>query len=75
MIVSDPNIKTVGMGGYPDGDGRVTLDACIMNYESNCGSVALLTDIVNSISVARKVMEETPRVMLVGQGAKKFALK
>jgi isoaspartyl peptidase/L-asparaginase-like protein (Ntn-hydrolase superfamily) len=75
VVESDPNIRTVGMGGYPDRDGIVTLDACIMNYESNCGSVAFLTDIVNPISVARKVMEETPHVMLVGQGAKKFALK
>ena len=75
VVESDPNIRTVGMGGYPDRDGTVTLDACIMNYESNCGSVAFLTDIVNPISVARKVMEETPHVMLVGQGAKKFALK
>ena len=40
VVESDPNIRTVGMGGYPDRDGIVTLDACIMNYESNCGSVA-----------------------------------
>ena len=75
VVESDPNIRTVGMGGYPDREGIVTLDACIMDYESNCGSVAFLRDIVNPISVARKVMEETPHVMLVGQGAKKFALK
>ena len=75
VVESDPNIRTVGMGGYPDRDGIVTLDACIMDYESNCGSVAFLRDIVNPISVARKVMEETPHVMLVGQGAKNFALK
>ena len=75
VVESDPNIRTVGMGGYPDREGIVTLDACIMDYESNCGSVAFLRDIVNPISVARKVMEETPHVMLVGQGAKKFRLK
>ena len=75
VVESDPNIRTVGMGGYPDRDGIVTLDACIMDYESNCGSVAFLRDIVNPISVARKVMAETPHVMLVGQGAKNFALK
>ena len=75
VVESDPNIRTVGMGGYPDREGIVTLDACIMDYESNCGSVAFLRDIVNPISVARKVMEETPHVMLVGEGAKKFALK
>ena len=75
VVESDPNIRTVGMGGYPDREGIVTLDACIMDYESNFGSVAFLRDIVNPISVARKVMEETPHVMLVGEGAKKFALK
>ena len=75
VVESDPNIRTVGMGSYPDREGIVTLDACIMDYESNCGSVAFLRDIVNPISVARKVMEETPHVMLVGQGAKNFALK
>ena len=75
VVESDPNIRTVGMGGYPDREGIVTLDACIMDYESNCGSVAFLRDIVNPISVARKVMEETPHVMLVGRGAKNFALK
>ena len=75
VVESDPNIRTVGMGGYPDREGIVTLDACIMDYESNCGSVAFLRDIINPISVARKVMEETPHVMLVGRGAKNFALK
>ena len=75
VVESDPNIRTVGMGGYPDRDGIVTLDACIMDYESNCGSVAFLRDIVNPISVARKVMEETPHVMLVGKKKKNFALK
>jgi N4-(beta-N-acetylglucosaminyl)-L-asparaginase len=75
VVESDPNIRTVGMGGYPDREGIVTLDACIMDYESTCGSVAFLRDIINPISVARKVMEETPHVMLVGQGAKNFALK
>ena len=63
------------MGGYPDRKGIVTLDACIMDYESNCGSVAFLRDIVNPISVARKLMEEIPQVILVGQGAQNFALK
>ncbi|MAJ51653.1 MAG: glycosylasparaginase [Flammeovirgaceae bacterium] len=75
VVEADPNIRTVGIGSYPDRDGIVTLDACIMDYKSNCGSVAFLRDIINPISVARKVMEETPHVMLVGQGAKKFALK
>lgn len=64
----------VGLGGNPDRDGYVTLDACIMDEKYNCGSVAYLQNIKNPISVARKVMELTPHVMLVGDGAKKFAL-
>ena len=71
----DPAITTVGYGGLPDRDGRVTLDACIMDEFSNCGSVAFLEYIKHPISVARKVMELTPHVMIVGEGALKFALE
>ena len=70
----DPKITTVGYGGAPDRDGRVTLDACIMDEFANCGSVACLEHIIHPISVARKVMEKTPHVMLVGDGALQFAL-
>jgi len=70
---SDPEVKSVGFGGYPDREGKVTLDACIMNHKNECGSVAFLQDIEHPISVARKVMEETPHVMLVGKGAYQFA--
>jgi N4-(beta-N-acetylglucosaminyl)-L-asparaginase len=65
----------VGLGGYPDRDGIVTLDASIMDYKSNAGSVAGLEQIKNPISVARKIMETTPHVMLVGNGAQQFALQ
>jgi len=71
---ADPNVNTVGYGGLPDRDGKVTLDACIMDEHSNCGSVAFLEHIMHPISVARMVMEKTPHVMLVGEGALKFAL-
>ncbi|RNI28134.1 glycosylasparaginase [Rufibacter immobilis] len=71
---ADPNVRTVGYGGYPDREGKVTLDACIMDKDSNCGAVAFLQHIKHPISVARKVMEETPHVMLVGQGAYDFAI-
>ncbi|MBL7818945.1 MAG: N(4)-(beta-N-acetylglucosaminyl)-L-asparaginase [Saprospiraceae bacterium] len=64
----------VGLGGNPDRDGRVTLDACIMDEKANCGSVAFLERIKHPISVARKLMETTPHVMLVGEGAQKFAV-
>lgn len=70
---ADPKVRTVGYGGYPDATGVVTLDACIMDENMNCGSVAFLQNIKHPISVARKVMEETPHVMLVGQGALDFA--
>tara|TARA_Y100000114_G_scaffold156637_2_gene184531 strand:+ start:50727 stop:51767 length:1041 start_codon:yes stop_codon:yes gene_type:complete len=71
---ADPDNATVGIGGFPDRDGNVTLDACIMDENDNCGSVAFLQNFKHPISVARKVMEETPHVMLVGEGAKRFAL-
>ena len=65
----------VGLGGYPDRDGIVTLDACVMDEHSNCGAVAGLEDIRHPISVARKVMENTPHVLLVGNGAQQFAVE
>lgn len=70
----DPTESSVGLGGLPDREGRVTLDACIMDEHANCGAVACLEHIVHPISVARKVMEETQHVMLVGEGALQFAL-
>jgi N4-(beta-N-acetylglucosaminyl)-L-asparaginase len=71
---ADPTERSVGYGGRPDRDGRVTLDACIMDELSNIGSVAALEYIKHPISVARAVMEKTPHVMLVGDGALQFAL-
>lgn len=70
----DPAVTSVGYGGLPDRDGNVTLDACIMDHQGNCGSVAFLQHIKTPISVARKVMEESPHIMLVGKGALDFAL-
>lgn len=70
----DPDERSVGLGGRPDRDGNVTLDACIMDEFSNIGSVACLQHIIHPISVARLVMEKTPHTMLVGQGALEFAL-
>lgn len=72
---SDPDNMSVGLGGLPDRDGFVTLDACIMDENNRCGSVAFLQDIENPISVARKVMEKTQHVMLAGEGAKQFAVE
>jgi len=71
---ADPKNQTIGYGGLPDRDGHVTLDACIMDENYNCGSVMCLEHIIHPISVARKVMEKTPHIVLVGEGALQFAL-
>lgn len=75
VMVEEADIKnqSVGKGGLPDRDGNVTLDACIMDKDGNCGSVVYLKNITHAISVARKVMEDTPHVMLAGEGALQFA--
>jgi len=72
---ADMNNHTVGRAGYPDRDGHVTLDACIMDESGNCGAVAAMEYIAHPISVARLVMEKTPHVMLVGEGATQFAVE
>jgi len=72
---SDPENQSVGIGGLPDRDGFVTLDASIMGPDGNAGSVCFLQNIEHPISVARMVMETTPHVMLSGQGAFQFALE
>lgn len=71
---ADPTDVSVGYGGLPDRDGRVTLDACIMDEFANIGAVMALENIMHPISVARMVMERTPHVQLVGDGALQFAL-
>jgi N4-(beta-N-acetylglucosaminyl)-L-asparaginase len=71
---SDETGQSVGKGGLPDRDGHVTLDACVMDQHGNCGSVVYLENIVHDVSVARKVMENTPHVILAGKGAKAFAI-
>lgn len=73
-IEADPKNTSVGIGGYPDRDGFVTLDASIMGPDSNAGSVCFLQHIKHPILVARLVMEKTPHVMLAGDGALRFAL-
>ncbi len=75
-MIEEANEKgqSVGKGGLPDRDGNVTLDACIMDKNGNCGSVVYLQNITHAVSVARKVMEDTPHVMLAGKGAYQFAI-
>lgn len=71
---ADPNVRSVGYGGLPDREGKVTLDACIMDKNSDCGSVSFLQGIKHPIAVAKKVLDNTPHVMLTGKGALQFAL-
>lgn len=71
---SDPSDMSVGYGGLPDRDGIVTLDACIMKGDGSCGAVMGLEGIMHPLQVARRVMEKTPHVQLVGEGALQFAL-
>jgi N4-(beta-N-acetylglucosaminyl)-L-asparaginase len=75
VMVTESEISCcVGLGANPDRDGFVTLDSCIMDERFNCGSVAFLERIKHPVSVARRVMEKTPHVMLVGSGAQQFAI-
>lgn len=72
---ADLKNHTVGRAGYPDRDGHVTLDASIMTGAGDCGAVAGIEHIAHPISVARRVMERTPHVLLAGDGALQFALE
>ena len=74
VLEADEKNIYIGIGSLPDETGKVTLDSCVMDSNGNCGSVAFLQNIVHPVSVARKVMEETKHVMLVGEGARKFAI-
>ena len=74
MVTESTTNCCVGLGANPDRDGFVTLDASIMDHQWNCGSVGALERIKHPISVARRIMEKTPHVLLVGQGAQQFAV-
>ena len=74
VLEADEKNIYIGIGSLPDETGKVTLDSCVMDSNGNCGSVAFLQNIVHPVSVARKVMEDTKHVMLVGEGARKFAI-
>lgn len=74
--VEEANAKgqSVGIGGLPDREGRVTLDACVMNEKGNYGAVLCMQNIKHPIAVAKKVMEDTPHVIMAGIGAEQFAV-
>ena len=75
VVESDLTNRSVGLGGTPDREGHTTLDACIQDHDGKCGSVAFLERIEHPISVARAIMDKTPHVMLVGDGAHQWALE
>lgn len=72
-VEADPEIMTVGRGGYPDRSGEVTLDASIMVSPARCGAVCYVRRFMHPVSIARLVMEKCPHVMLAGEGAGRFA--
>jgi len=72
-VEANPDDMSVGYGGRPDRDGNVTLDACIMDHNGHAGAVTYLKNYMHPISIARKVLEDTPHVILSGSGAAKFA--
>jgi N4-(beta-N-acetylglucosaminyl)-L-asparaginase len=75
IIEADPNDHTVGYGGIPNADGIVELDAAVMHGPTHSGgAVAALRDIMHPAAVARLVMKRTDHCLLVGEGARRFAL-
>lgn len=74
VVESDLTNRSVGLGGRPDRDGFTTLDACIQDHDGRAGAVAFLREFEHPIKVARAIMDRTPHVMLVGNGAEQWAL-
>src|SRR5262245_63761596 len=75
-VEDDPKVHSVGHGGLPNAIGTVQLDACVMDGKTlACGAVAGLENIRHPAAVARRVMEKTPHVLLVGEGARWFAVQ
>lgn len=74
VAIEEENLKntTVGKGGAPDREGNVTLDACVMDSNGDCGSVLYVKNITNVAALAKLVMEDTPHVILAGDGAEEF---
>jgi isoaspartyl peptidase/L-asparaginase-like protein (Ntn-hydrolase superfamily) len=75
-VEDDPKVHSVGYGGLPNAIGTVQLDACVMDGKTlACGAVAGLENIRHPAALARRVMEKTPHVLLVGEGARWFAIQ
>src|SRR5437764_4925596 len=75
-VEDDPTVDSVGYGGIANALGTVQLDACVMDGKTlNCGAVAGLENVRHPAALARRVMEKTPHVLLVGEGARLFAVQ
>ena len=75
-VEDDPKVHSVGYGGLPNAVGTVQLDACVMDGKTlACGAVAGLENVRHPAALARRVMEKTPHVLLVGEGARWFAIQ
>jgi isoaspartyl peptidase/L-asparaginase-like protein (Ntn-hydrolase superfamily) len=75
-VEDDPIVDSVGYGGIANAIGTVQLDACVMDGRTlACGGVAGLENVRHPAALARRVMEKTPHVLLVGQGAQQFAMQ
>jgi isoaspartyl peptidase/L-asparaginase-like protein (Ntn-hydrolase superfamily) len=75
-VEDDPKVHSVGYGGIANAIGSVQLDACVMDGETlSCGAVAGLENVRHPAALARRVMEKTPHILLVGEGARLFAVK
>lgn len=76
LVEDDPNDSSVGLGGLPNEDGVVQLDASVMHGPTHkAGAVACLEGIKNPAKVALLVLKTTDHILLVGEGAKRFALR
>lgn len=75
-VEDDPAVNSVGYGGLPNSAGVVSLDSCVMDGRTlNCGAVAGVENIKHPAALAKRVMERTRHVLLVGEGARQFALQ
>src|SRR5438045_1601482 len=75
-VEDDPTVHSVGYGGLPNAVGVVQLDACVMDGGTlACGAVAALENVRHAAAVARRVMEQTPHVLLAGADARLFAVR
>jgi isoaspartyl peptidase/L-asparaginase-like protein (Ntn-hydrolase superfamily) len=75
-VEDDPAVHSVGFGGLANRIGNVTLDACVMDGRTlDCGGVAGVENVRHVSALARKVMENTPHLLLVGEGAQQFAIQ